>query len=420
MRGDRRIGAQHQTNWSASRNGQIDRAADIANRKRFAVFAPLYTPAVLGGGPIRTLKALVTSAPPEIATFVFTENHDLGQLTPLTVSSDMWSENDGVPVYYCGRTKSAYLHGLRAIRKLRPLVVYHNSFFSAKSSLIPQVIGKLGFWRGATVLLAPRGELSKGALAIRTVKKRLAIKAYKALGLHRHVLWHASSEFEASDIRSVFGSRCRIIVREDETTLPLAASCQSKMRSGVHSLQIVFVSRLNPMKGLDLLLQSLLLSTANVVLDVYGNAEDKDYVQNCEGLIAQLPDNVKCTLHGPIRPEKVRQTFADGDLFVFPTSGENFGHVIAEALSVSCPIICSDLTPWSDVLRRAGGDVVHGRAPRNWASAIASFAGLSTEEVEARRRAAGAAYNEWRRAEKGSHVFTALRDDFWTKRDNDS
>lgn len=392
----------------------------MTNRERFVVFAPLYVPAVLGGGPIRTLKALVSSAPPEIATFVFTANRDLGQSTPLAVTSDVWSECDGVPVYYCGSTNRAYFRGLRAIRKLRPQVLYHNSFFAARSSLFPQLLGRMRFWRGAHVLLAPRGEFSKGALASRTTKKRIAIKAYKALGLHRHVLWHASSHIEASDIRSVFGSRCQIIVREDETMLPLAATCQPKMRSGIDALRIVFVSRLNPMKGLDLLLQSLLLTTARVALDVYGNAEDMEYVKQCEGLIAQLPDHVECILHGAIDPETVRQKFTEGDLFVFPTAGENFGHVIAEALSVSCPIICSGLTPWSDVLRRAGGDVVQGRVPRDWARAIDSFAGLSVDQVAERRRAVGVAYNEWRTADKGGHVFAALHGDPWTKSNNDS
>ena len=105
---------------------------------RFTVFAPLYAPAALGCGPIRTLKALVNSAPPDIETFVFTSNHDLGQSTPLAVTGDVWSESDGIPVYYCVTTNRAYFRGLLAVRKLRPLVVYHNSFFAARFSMFPK------------------------------------------------------------------------------------------------------------------------------------------------------------------------------------------------------------------------------------------------------------------------------------------
>ena len=37
---------------------------------------------------------------------------------------------------------------------------------------------------------------------------------------------------------------------------------------------------------------------------------------------------------------------AANDLFFLPTRGENFGHVIAEALSVGTPVLISDQTPW--------------------------------------------------------------------------
>jgi glycosyltransferase involved in cell wall biosynthesis len=49
---------------------------------------------------------------------------------------------------------------------------------------------------------------------------------------------------------------------------------------------------------------------------------------------------------GPIAPDEVSNTFARYDLFVFPTQGENFGHVIFEALRAGTPVLLSDRTPW--------------------------------------------------------------------------
>lgn len=34
------------------------------------------------------------------------------------------------------------------------------------------------------------------------------------------------------------------------------------------------------------------------------------------------------------------------DLFVFPTLGENFGHVVIESLSAGTPVFMSNTTPW--------------------------------------------------------------------------
>ncbi|TFD40338.1 glycosyltransferase [Cryobacterium sp. TMT2-10] len=375
---------------------------------KFAVFAPLFPPATLGGGPIRTLKALVDSVPTNTQAFVFTSDRDMGQSIPLPVRSNEWSASDGVQVYYgTASSFSSYLRGLCAVRQERPQVTYYNSFFNPGFSLFPQILGLIGFWRGAQILLAPRGEFGRGALAIRPLKKRIAVAVYKMLGLHRGISWHASSLNEAEDIRAVFGETARVLVREDETALPIVAERPPSARAR-SSLRIVFVSRLNPMKGLDLLLRSLMLTQSKITLDVYGNAEDLKYVQDCQDLIKELPVNILCTLHGSIAPECVRGIFAEGDVFVFPTAGENFGHVIAEALSVSCPVMCSDVTPWSDVLRNAGCEVLGSRDPHEWSIAIESFAALSPDEVHERRRAAGAAFDCWSQGDKGEHVFALL------------
>ncbi len=45
-------------------------------------------------------------------------------------------------------------------------------------------------------------------------------------------------------------------------------------------------------------------------------------------------------------------------LLVLPTRGENFGHVILEALLAGCPVLVSDQTPWRGLAsRRAGWDL---------------------------------------------------------------
>src|SRR3546814_2088771 len=53
----------------------------------------------------------------------------------------------------------------------------------------------------STVILAPRGEFSQGALAIKPMKKQAFIAASRVTGLHRSVIWQASTEIEADDIR---------------------------------------------------------------------------------------------------------------------------------------------------------------------------------------------------------------------------
>ena len=63
-------------------------------------------------------------------------------------------------------------------------------------------------------------------------------------------------------------------------------------------------------------------------------------------LIEKVPENVKIHISDEIHPDEVPDTFSKYNLFVFPTRGENFGHVIPEALSVGTPILLSDQTHW--------------------------------------------------------------------------
>ncbi|MGC9337945.1 MAG: glycosyltransferase, partial [Candidatus Cloacimonadia bacterium] len=51
----------------------------------------------------------------------------------------------------------------------------------------------------------------------------------------------------------------------------------------------------------------------------------------------------------------VPKAMAEHDLFFFPTHGENFGHVINEALSVGTPVLISNRTPWRDLEERQAG-----------------------------------------------------------------
>ena len=58
-----------------------------------------------------------------------------------------------------------------------------------------------------------------------------------------------------------------------------------------------------------------------------------------------------------MKPDEVLDVFSKNDIFLFPTKGENFGHVIYEALSVGCIPIISDQTPWQNLEEKKCGFV---------------------------------------------------------------
>lgn len=73
---------------------------------------------------------------------------------------------------------------------------------------------------------------------------------------------------------------------------------------------------------------------------------------------ALLPESISVSYRGEIRPENVIDIFSHYDVFLFPSKGENFGHVIYEALAAGCIPIISDTTPWTTLDREKCGAVV--------------------------------------------------------------
>jgi glycosyltransferase involved in cell wall biosynthesis len=120
-------------------------------------------------------------------------------------------------------------------------------------------------------------------------------------------------------------------------------------------LRLVFLSRISEKKNLDGTFSMLRDVKGNVLLDIYGPIEDKGYWSICNEIAKDLPDNISITYKGPIAPDEVTSTLAKYDLFVFPTRGENYGHVVAEALVAGTPVLISNRTAFRNLSEKGVG-----------------------------------------------------------------
>ena len=325
----------------------------------------------------------------------------------MPVQSDRWQKINGVDVrYMTTRSPMSLVRSLWSLRQRHPHVIYLNGFFDPPFSILPQLLYLLGWWGGATRLIAARGEFGTAALAIKSKKKRAYLRAYKILRLSRGVIWHAASASEAKDIQRVMGASVRILVRADETILP--EQSEKRPTANVHC-HGVFFGRIVPIKGLDLLLKALADVDVRMTVDVIGPEEDRSYVARCRSLAAGVPAHIDLTFRGEIDHEQARAVLSEYDLLLMPSGGESFGQVIAEALSVSLPVMAMDVTPWTEVLRDGGGVVVPAAVPAAWSRAIADYSRLSAEERGDLRMRAGAAYDRWHARRDNVHIFEDIR-----------
>lgn len=321
------------------------------------VFSGCYLPGVNGGGPIRTISNLVEKLGDEFDFRIVTMDRDFGDQAPYrNVKVNAWCSVGKASVFYASSEYRSLAGISRLISNTQHDVLYLNSFFNAGFTLLPMLARWLRLVPLRPVIIAPRGEFSKGALATKTWKKKPYIKLVMSLGIFKGVIWQASSNYELSDIKATiceYATSRSFVAQNFALASDLCESFdyQSVMddnRLGKSSgaLKICFLSRIAPMKNLDYVLRVLSNVKNNVRLSIYGPKESPSYWSECESLIGRLPQNITVSYCGSVDNSSVPSVIAKHDLFFVPSRGENFGHVFIEALSAGVPILVSDRTPW--------------------------------------------------------------------------
>ncbi len=352
--------------------------------EKILIFTGFYLPGYKGGGPIRTIANMLEKLGDEIHFSLVTSDRDLGDTEAyLGVTVDDWQEMGKSYIYYASPGLGGLLKLWGIIHGFQGNAIHLNSFFSFRFSIIPLV-----FWRllklGKPVIIGPRGEFSRGALALKLLKKRVFIVLAKFSGVYRGVIWHASSNHEAEDIRRIMGRYAKIRIAVDIASTPTAFI--TKPRQENSALRIVFLSRISPMKNLLGAIKMLQQVRCPVVFDIYGPVEDASYWANCQEAAMRLPSLVQFNYRGPLYPAQVPETLACYDLFYLPTLGENFGHVIAEALGCGLPVLIADTTPWRNLEQQKLGWDIPLRQPEQFVAAIEYCSRMPAADYDAWRR----------------------------------
>jgi len=240
------------------------------------------------------------------------------------------------------------------IQEVKPDIVYLNSMFSLRYTLLLlYVLNKMGY--ANKIIIAPRGMLHAGAMCYKFLKKRAFLFLFSSFNLQKTILFHATDEQEAQDIKKYFGQKSRVLVVGN---IPFIDSSPLQIRhKEKKSVNCVYASRLHPKKNLHFALEVLkdIPEDANVQFDIYGPVDDEKYVLQCLNTASDLPANVMVRFCRPLQHADLLRKLKEYHLFFLPTRGENFGHAIFEALSVGCPVLISDQTPWTNIEDHSAG-----------------------------------------------------------------
>jgi len=312
------------------------------------VLRDYYLPGYKSGGPIRTIANLVDRLGHEFQFKIICADRDSGDEKPYSnIKLGDWNRVGNAMVFYMSFDERSSLNFRNVIKSIECDLVYLNSFFSAQFTIQYLILRKVGMVSDRPLVIAPRGEFSPAALALKSYKKRLFIVLARVLRLYEGAVWQASSEYEEANIRRLFGKRVKVIVAPNPPPIIGNLGCSAEPIEKVKGcLRIIFLGRICPMKNLNGALKMLLTVKGTVVFNIYGPVEDRRYWAECKRIMSSLPENVVAQYCGEVVHERVGITMSSHHILFLPTLGENFGHVILEAVSVGCPVLISDQTPW--------------------------------------------------------------------------
>jgi glycosyltransferase involved in cell wall biosynthesis len=331
------------------------------------LFSAYYLPGFKGGGPIRTVSNMVEALGMDFKFYIVSLDRDLGDVSPYSsVKPDSWQNVGNAKVFYSS-PKNLFFNIFKIIRNFEGDVIHLNSFFSFGFGIFPMLL--LRFFRpNLPIIIGPRGEFSGGAISLKPWKKKLFIIIAKSFSLYKNVTWHASTDYEAKDIYHVMGEDVFVRTAID-ISIPVV-NFMPREKNDFKPLQVIFISRISPKKNLLESINILKFVKSAVDFHIYGPIEDEIYWLKCKAAALDLPGHVSLNYKGSLDSSQVSRKLEEYDLFLFPTLGENFGHVIAEALSVGLPILISDKTPWRDLLSKGIGWDLALNYPENFAVCI--------------------------------------------------
>jgi glycosyltransferase involved in cell wall biosynthesis len=175
---------------------------------------------------------------------------------------------------------------------------------------------------------------------------------------------------------------------------------------------ILFLGRLHPKKGLDLLLRAFARMTdPDLHLVLAGPACSEAYEHELRALAQVcLPDSV--TFTGMLAGNLKLGAFAAAEVFILPSHQENFGLAVIEALACGLPVLISDqVNIWREI-QEDGAGLVAADSESGVLELLRGWLALSSEKKQAMRAAALHSYNSRFRAESAAEKFLATLAEF--------
>ncbi len=342
-----------------------------------------YKPAYIYGGPTMSVSKLseeLVKAGQDVRV-ISTRANGVSELDVIPGKEQIV---DGVSVIYFNRLTKDHSQFSPALLKYLFKVLNNSTIKQLNNN--PTLIHIHAWWnlisvlscliailKSKTVILSPRGTLSSYSFGNRNNFYKKLIHVLLGKPLLKRCHFHVTSEKEKEDILKLLKPRSITVIpnfvrlevgneeqeqgagstsaettkeslNNDLNTIDTSDTSQISLRNTQYpipkSLKLLFLSRIEEKKGLNLLFHALADCKFSWELTIAGNG-NPNYISKLKELAAGL--NLQESIHwaGQKNPDEKFETIKTHDLLVLPSHDENFANVVIESLAMGTPVLLS-------------------------------------------------------------------------------
>ncbi|HZX57864.1 MAG TPA: glycosyltransferase [Mucilaginibacter sp.] len=333
-----------------------------------------YKPAYVYGGPTMSVSKLseeMAQAGNTVEVFTTTANG----ADELAVAPNIPTYVDGIKVTYFKRITGDHTHFSPALlkrlwKKVCDFDVVH---IHAWWNLVSVLSCWVALRRGVPVIVSPRGTLSAYSFTNKNDLPKKIIHNLIGKSLLKRSTIHVTSdrEKEAMELlvkpKHIFNIPNFIALPDKVSNAPAKAD---------DHLKLIFLSRIEEKKGLEILFDALANVTIPYHLTIAGDG-DAIYVDGLKSLAEKNGISGQISWVG-FQTENKFNLLQQHDLMVLPSYDENFGNVVIESLSVGTAVLISDNVGLAAYVEQNNFGWVCENDPASFAGVIGQ---LNTENV---------------------------------------
>lgn len=136
---------------------------------------------------------------------------------------------------------------------------------------------------------------------------------------------------------------------------------------------LLYAGNILPGKGINELIDSLDHLNSPVKITFCGKGDD-EYIESIKTKAKLMPDNHELKFVGTQLQDSLIDYYHKSDAFIFPSHSEGLGKVLIESMSCGCPVICSDISTFKEIVTNEyNGLMVPIKSPIELSKAIKKY-----------------------------------------------